>query len=116
MPLVIVPSIDLRGGRVVRLRQGDYGQQISYDVDPIETARAFVDAGASWMHLVDLDGAKEGRPAQTALIAQLIAATGLKVQAGGGVRERADIDALLAAGAARVVVGTRAFEDWAWFE
>jgi phosphoribosylformimino-5-aminoimidazole carboxamide ribotide isomerase len=114
--LVIVPSVDLRDGRVVRLRQGDYGQQLNYDVDPVETARSFAEAGARWMHIVDLDGAKEGRPVQTELIASMIAASGLSVQVGGGIRLTQDIDRLLSAGAARVVVGTRAMEDWAWFE
>ena len=85
MPLQIVPSIDLRGGAVVRLKQGDYARQVNYDVDPIATAKSFRDAGANWMHIVDLDGAKEGKPMQTALIKQIIAACGLAVQAGGGV-------------------------------
>ncbi len=116
MTLEILPSIDLRGGRVVRLKQGDYAQQLNYDVSPLDTARSFAAAGANWMHVVDLDGAKEGRPAQTALISELIAATGLKVEAGGGIRSTDDIRRLLDAGAARVVVGTKAFEDWAWFE
>src|SRR5690242_12564040 len=69
MSLEILPSVDLRDGRVVRLKQGDYSQQINYSVDPLDTARAFRDAGAKWMHVVDLDGAKEGRPVQTDLIA-----------------------------------------------
>lgn len=116
MPLVIVPSIDLRGGRVVRLQQGDYGRQVTYDVDPLATAASFAAAGAEWMHVVDLDGAKEGRPVQTELVAQVIRATGLKVECGGGVRSADDIRRLLAAGAARVVVGTKAIEDWPWFE
>lgn len=116
MALVIVPSVDLRGGRVVRLKQGDYGQQLNYDVDPIETARSFAAAGARWMHIVDLDGAKEGRPAQTDLITRMIAASGLNVQVGGGIRATDDILRLLQAGAARVVVGTKALEDWAWFD
>jgi phosphoribosylformimino-5-aminoimidazole carboxamide ribotide isomerase len=116
MPLTIVPSVDLRGGRVVRLRQGDYGQQIDYDVDPIETARPFAAAGAEWMHIVDLDGAKEGRPMQSELIKKMIAASGLKVQVGGGIREQGHIEELLSAGANRVVIGTKALEDWAWFE
>src|SRR5436305_999049 len=85
-PLVVVPSIDLRGGRVVRLKQGDYGRQVTYDVDPLATARSFAEAGARWMHVVDLDGAKEGRPVQTDLIATVIRSTGLKVECGGGVR------------------------------
>src|SRR5438309_5930572 len=79
-PLIVVPSIDLRGGRVVRLRQGDYADQLNYDVDPLTTARAFAAAGAEWMHIVDLDGAKEGRPVQTDLVRLTIAASGLKVQ------------------------------------
>jgi phosphoribosylformimino-5-aminoimidazole carboxamide ribotide isomerase len=116
MALTIVPSIDLRGGRVVRLKQGDYGRQVNYDVDPIETARSFAAAGAKWMHVVDLDGAKEGRPVQTELISRVIGATGLQVEVGGGIRSTHDVHQLLDAGAARVVVGTKALEDWAWFK
>ena len=114
--MTILPSIDLRDGKVVRLKQGDYAQQINYSVDPLDTARSFRDAGAEWTHIVDLDGAKEGRPVQTDLIARMIAASGLKVQVGGGIRTAQDIVALLEAGASRVVLGTKAFEDWAWFE
>lgn len=116
MPLTILPSIDLRSGRVVRLKQGDYGQQISYDVDPIETARGFAAAGATWMHIVDLDGAKEGRPVQTELISRIIQANGLNVQVGGGIRETGHVSQLLDSGASRVVVGTKAMENWNWFE
>lgn len=116
MALEIVPSIDLRGGRVVRLKQGDYQRQVNYDVDPLATARSFADAGANWMHLVDLDGAKEGRPVQTDLIGQIISATKLKVEVGGGVRSTQDVRRLLDAGAARVVIGTKAIEDWPWFD
>ncbi len=112
----IIPSIDLRGGRVVRLQQGDYGRRIDYPGDPVETARSFADAGARWMHIVDLDGAKDGRVAQAPLIATMIAASKLHVQVGGGVRSTADIRKLLDAGAARVVVGTKAMEDWSWFD
>ncbi len=115
MALTIVPSIDLRGGQVVRLRQGDYGQQMNYAVDPMDVARSFAEAGAEWMHVVDLDGAKEGRPVQTELISRLIQATGLKVEVGGGIRGTDDVRRLLDAGANRVVVGTKALEDWPWF-
>jgi phosphoribosylformimino-5-aminoimidazole carboxamide ribotide isomerase len=114
--VTILPSVDLRGGQVVRLKQGDYARQINYSVDPLDTARSFRDAGAQWMHVVDLDGAKEGRPLQTDLIAQMIAASGLQVQVGGGIRTADDIRRLLEAGAQRVVLGTRAMEDWQWFE
>ena len=79
-------------------------------------ARSFRDAGAEWMHVVDLDGAKEGRPVQTELIAKMIIASGLKVEVGGGIRTAEDIRRLLEAGASRVVLGTKAMEDWAWFE
>ncbi len=112
----IVPSIDLRGGKIVRLQQGDYGRQIDYAVDPIAAAQSYQQAGAKWLHIVDLDGAKEGRPLQGERIAQIIAATGLKVQTGGGVRSEADVQRLLDAGARRVVMGTRAMEDWRGFE
>ena len=112
----ILPSIDLRDGRVVRLQQGDYGRQINYAADPIETAISFAVAGANWMHIVDLDGAKEGSPRQRELIGRMIAASGLKVEVGGGIRSTDDVRQLLDAGAARVVVGTKAMEDWAWFE
>ncbi len=115
MSLVIVPSVDLRNGRVVRLKQGDYGQQINYAVDPIDVAKSYAAAGAAWMHIVDLDGAKEGRPVQTDLIRRMIQAGGLKVQVGGGIRQTDDIRALVDAGASRVVVGTRAMENWDWF-
>src|SRR5687768_7463870 len=115
MAFVVVPSIDLRSGRVVRLKQGDYAQQLDYDVDPLATARSFREAGATWMHVVDLDGAKEGRPAQTELIRRMITASGLHVQVGGGIRERSHVEDLLGAGAARVVVGTKALEAWDWF-
>jgi phosphoribosylformimino-5-aminoimidazole carboxamide ribotide isomerase len=114
--VTILPSVDLRGGQVVRLKQGNYGRQINYPVDPVETAKSFREAGAEWMHVVDLDGAKEGRPVQSELIARMIAASGLKVEVGGGIRSAEDIRRLLDAGAERVVLGTKAMEDWAWFE
>ena len=116
MPLTILPSIDLRGGRVVRLQQGDYDRQLNYDVDPIATALSFKSAGAEWLHVVDLDGAKEGRPVQSELIGSIIREARLRVELGGGVREREHVEELLGAGAERVVIGTRALEDWHWFE
>jgi phosphoribosylformimino-5-aminoimidazole carboxamide ribotide isomerase len=114
--VTILPSVDLRNGQVVRLKQGDYARQINYTVDPVETANSFREAGAAWMHIVDLDGAKEGRPVQTELIARMIVASGLKVEVGGGIRSADDIRRLLDAGAERVVLGTKAMEDWPWFE
>jgi phosphoribosylformimino-5-aminoimidazole carboxamide ribotide isomerase len=112
----ILPSVDLRAGKVVRLKQGDYDRQINYTVDPLDVARSYADAGARWIHIVDLDGAKEGRCVQTELIGQIIRAAGLQAQVGGGVRSTEDVARLLDAGAARVVVGTKALQDWKWFE
>lgn len=115
MKLTILPSIDLRNGQVVRLRQGDYQQQLNYAVDPKETALSFQTAGAAWVHIVDLDGAKEGRVVQVALIRQIIAGVKVNVEVGGGVRSTDDVQRLLDAGASRVVVGTKALEAWDWF-
>ncbi|MCC6424504.1 MAG: 1-(5-phosphoribosyl)-5-[(5-phosphoribosylamino)methylideneamino]imidazole-4-carboxamide isomerase [Phycisphaerales bacterium] len=116
MSIEVIPSTDLRNGQVVRLQQGDYDRQIDYSADPIQTAQSFAGAGAIWMHIVDLDGAKLGQIAQADLIRKMIASSGLRVQVGGGVRGSSDIEKLLSIGAARVVVGTKALEDWAWFE
>ena len=116
MALTVIPSIDLRGGRVVRLQQGDYDRQLNYDVDPLAVASAYATAGATWLHVVDLDGAKDGHPSQAALVGKLATAVpGLTVQAGGGVRSTDDIQRLFQHGVQRVVVGTAAMENWAWF-
>ena len=115
MALEVVPSIDLRNGQVVRLQQGDYARQINYALDPVETARSFERAGARWIHIVDLDGVKAGRPTQTELMGRVAKATRLNVQIGGGVRSTEDVKTLIGIGAHRVVVGTKAIEDWAWF-
>jgi phosphoribosylformimino-5-aminoimidazole carboxamide ribotide isomerase len=113
--MLVIPSIDLRAGKVVRLQQGDYARQLNYDLDPVATAQSFAAAGAKLMHVVDLDGAKAGRPAQIELIRHITSATSLPIQIGGGVRSTADVRLLLDAGAQRVVVGTKAIEDWPWF-
>jgi phosphoribosylformimino-5-aminoimidazole carboxamide ribotide isomerase len=115
MSFVILPSIDLRQGKVVRLKQGDYARQLNYEVDPVQTAAAFARAGAKWMHVIDLDGAKEGRPMQLDLLSKLATTAGLSVQIGGGIRTGDDIQRLFQAGAARAVIGTRAMQDWDWF-
>jgi phosphoribosylformimino-5-aminoimidazole carboxamide ribotide isomerase len=107
--MLILPAIDLIEGRCVRLLHGRFDQATRYG-DPAAQIAAFAAAGASWVHVVDLDGAKAGAPRQTALIAQL-ARAGVKLQSGGGVRTRADIELLLAAGVARVVVGSAAARD-----
>lgn len=113
--LTIYPSIDLRGGSVVRLAQGDFGRETRYAVAPAEAARSYADAGAQWLHVVDLDGAKSGAVQQADTIAGLIRSEPrLKVQVGGGVRSVDDVRRLLDAGASRVVVGTKAVRDWPW--
>lgn len=111
---VLYPAIDLRGGRCVRLHQGDYGQEKVYGDDPVAQAHAFADAGASWVHVVDLDAARSGDPVNRPVIASVagaLAERGVAVQTGGGVRSVADAVALGAAGVARVVLGTAAVAD-----
>lgn len=103
--MLIFPAIDLREGACVRLLQGRFDAETDYG-DPFAQLRGFADAGATWVHIVDLDGARLGRLAQGELIARLAAETGLNVQCGGGVRARADVKALLQAGVARVVIGS----------
>jgi phosphoribosylformimino-5-aminoimidazole carboxamide ribotide isomerase len=106
----VIPAIDLRGGQVVRLKQGDYAQQTTYAADPRELAQRYADAGARWLHLVDLDGARSGQLDNLAVI-RAIAADGMQVQAGGGVRDEADLQRLFDAGVQRVVLGSVAIRD-----
>lgn len=114
--MTIIPSIDLRQGKVVRLKQGNYSDQLNYDVDPVATARQFAKDGAEHVHIVDLDGAKEGRPVQLDLIKTIIQSTQSQVQVGGGIRSDGDVKSLIDAGAARVVIGTRAVQDLPWLQ
>lgn len=111
----LFPSIDLRGGKVVRLLRGEYDQQTTYDTDPLSQALAYQQAGSSWLHLVDLDGARSGQIAHLDAISALCRNTKLKVEVGGGVRSSSTIDLLLAAGVHRVILGTAALENWDWF-
>jgi len=108
---ILYPAIDVREGRVVRLRQGDYAQETRYDDEPLTLATRYADAGATWLHLVDLDAARAGGYTLAPLLGELKARTGLKVQTGGGVRGEVDVEALLAAGADRVVVGSLAVRE-----
>ncbi len=112
----LFPAIDLRDGQVVRLYQGDYSQQKVYGCDPVGQAKLFAEAGASWLHVVDLDGARTGRMAHASVVGEICREVPLKVEVGGGVRSTAAVDDLLAAGVQRVIVGTAALKDWAWFE
>lgn len=106
MSFTVYPALDIREGRVVRLLQGDYAQQTTYGDDPLPRAQAFADAGATWMHLVDLDAARAGGYTLAPLLSAIARQTGLQVQTGGGVRSRDDVARILDAGATRVVVGS----------
>ncbi len=108
--MIVYPAIDLRAGRAVRLEQGDFTRETVYDDDPVAVARAFEVAGAEWIHVVDLDAARTGEPANLAKIEAIASAVSCQVQVGGGVRSDAAAAALLDVGAARVVVGTAAVE------
>ncbi len=114
--MYLFPAIDLRGGKVVRLLKGDYDQQTTYGDSPVEQARQFADAGATWLHVVDLDGARSGSPEHLTAIAGICRATKLQVEVGGGIRNRTTIDQLLDAGVQRVILGTAAFQQWDWFK
>ncbi len=107
----IIPAIDLRGGRVVRLKQGDYAQETRYAADPIALANDYADAGARWLHLVDLDGARSGTLENLGVIEEIARGGRLRVQAGGGVRAREDMQRLFDAGVERVVVGSVAVRE-----
>lgn len=112
----IFPSIDLRNGKCVRLLQGDYDRQIDYSDDPVGVARDFAAAGAQWLHVVDLDGARSGQIYNTGVIQRIVEQSGLKVQVGGGVRSVRVIQRLLDAGVTRVIIGTQAMKQWDWFK
>ncbi|GAC1533611.1 MAG: 1-(5-phosphoribosyl)-5-[(5-phosphoribosylamino) methylideneamino]imidazole-4-carboxamide isomerase [Acidimicrobiales bacterium] len=110
----LYPAIDLRGGRCVRLRQGDYGDETVYGDDPVAVATSFAAAGVRWIHVVDLDAARTGEPTNRDVVGTITAAVspgGVTVQSGGGVRSRAAAEALWDAGVTRVVLGTAAVED-----
>jgi phosphoribosylformimino-5-aminoimidazole carboxamide ribotide isomerase len=111
MDFTVYPAIDLRGGRCVRLKQGDFGRVKEYDADPVARAREWERRGAAALHVVDLDGAKDGRPAQLDLIKKITASVDVPVQVGGGIRALEDLRAVLASGASRVVIGTAAVGD-----
>lgn len=109
--MILLPAIDIRGGRAVRLAQGDFAAETVYDEDPVSVARRFASEGAQWLHVVDLDAALEGVPRNRDVVAAVIEAVAIPVQVSGGIRSAEAIDAALGAGAARVVVGTQALLD-----
>jgi phosphoribosylformimino-5-aminoimidazole carboxamide ribotide isomerase len=112
----VYPAIDLRGGQCVRLRQGDYQQETVFGADPAAMARRWVDDGATYLHLVDLDGAKAGHPVNGPSIRAVAETAGVPCQLGGGLRAREHIAEAIGWGVARVIVGTRALQSPAWLE
>jgi len=109
--VILYPAIDVRDGHAVRLLRGDYEQETVYDADPAEAARRWAAEGARYLHVVDLDGAREGRPMNLEAVERIASAVDVLVQVGGGLRSKEAIDAVLNAGAARVVLGTAAIRD-----
>ena len=109
--VALYPAIDILGGKAVRLEQGDFDRRKVYDADPLDAARRWVDEGATWLHVVDLDGARDGRPVNLAHLERIATGAGVPVQFGGGLRTVEAVEAAVAAGADRVVVGTVAFTD-----
>lgn len=106
----IMPAIDLKGGQCVRLRQGRAEEATVYGSDPVAQAKEWARQGAAWLHVVDLDGAFQGHPAHLEVIGRMAAAVGIPVECGGGLRTDADLEAVLAAGVTRAILGTRALE------
>jgi phosphoribosylformimino-5-aminoimidazole carboxamide ribotide isomerase len=111
----IWPAIDLRGGLCVRLRQGDYGRETIYADDPVEVAKRWVVEGAKYLHLVDLDAAKDGSSANAEVIRGIVKGAGIPCELGGGVRSDATIERMLGLGLSRLVVGTKALKEPDWF-
>jgi phosphoribosylformimino-5-aminoimidazole carboxamide ribotide isomerase len=114
--VLILPAIDIRGGQCVRLQQGDYARETVFGSDPAEMARRWVGQGATFLHLVDLDGAKQGFPVNGDSIRRTVATAGVPCQLGGGLRSEAHIAEALGWGVARVVLGTRALQEPGWLE
>lgn len=109
--MIIYPAIDLRGGRCVRLVQGDFEQTTEYSKNPMETALHWAECGASWLHLVDLDGARQEKTDNRSIICDIASRLSIPVQTGGGIRTMADIEELLSQGVARVILGTAAVQN-----
>ena len=111
----VIPAIDLIGGKCVRLIQGDYQKQITYDDDPAGQGREFSATGAKWLHIIDLEGAKAGKPVNTEAIKAIIAETDLKIEVGGGIRDEESIQLMLDIGVKRTIIGTSAVKRFDWF-
>ena len=114
--MILYPAIDVRDGRAVRLVQGDYERETVFDADPSDAARRWVEQGAAALHVVDLDGAREGAPVNIEQVERICEAVEVPVQVGGGLRQTDDVDAVLAVGAVRAILGTAALSDPALVE
>lgn len=113
--MYIIPAIDLLEGKCVRLIQGEYHRRITYHHDPVGQAEEFRAEGAQWLHIVDLDGARLGRPVNADAISDIVALRQFKIEVGGGIRDETAIKHLLDMGVERVVIGTKAVNDFEWF-
>jgi phosphoribosylformimino-5-aminoimidazole carboxamide ribotide isomerase len=109
--VILYPAIDIRGGHAVRLLQGDYARETTYDADPVDAAKRWADEGAEFLHVVDLDGAKAGEPRSLEAVRRIAAAVECPIQVGGGLRDPSSVRSVLDAGAERVVIGTAALRD-----
>lgn len=109
--MILFPAIDIKDGKVVRLRQGNYDDMKVYDLDPIEVAASYKEAGAEWIHVVDLDGAKTGKTMNFGIISDIVKSTSINVEVGGGIRDAERIRNYLNAGAKRVILGTASIEN-----
>ena len=109
--MILYPAIDIRGGRCVRLIEGDFNRETAYESDPSSAARRWVEAGAEWLHIVDLDGAVEGRPINREAVTRIRASVDVPIQLGGGLRELTDLEAAFDSGIDRVILGTVALRD-----
>lgn len=109
--MILYPAIDIRDGRAVRLVQGDYDRETAYDDDPVEAALRWVEEGAEWLHVVDLDGAREGAPANLSHVRRIVASVDAQIQLGGGLRDSKKVEEAISAGVERVVLGTAAARD-----
>ena len=116
MNFEIIPAIDIRGGQCVRLIQGDYNMETVYGDDPLEMAHKWADEGATRIHIVDLDGARDGRSTNFDVISKIASELKIPVQVGGGIRTHDALDALLDAGVQRCILGTKAAQDTRWAE
>ena len=109
--MILYPAIDIRGGRAVRLAQGDYARETAYDDDPVDAARRWESEGARWLHVVDLDGARAGGPVALEHVRRIVAAVDVPVQLGGGLRDLKKVEEAMSSGVERVVLGTAAVRD-----